>query len=170
MVIVKIRTGSGGWETATTQVCTTCGDEKPLREFSKSRGYKYDRTRKCNLCKRKYDYKYRKENKQQRTEYHRKWVKANPEKIKARNSRRRALKLNAAGDFTGNEFKELCEYYHSTCLCCGRDDVKLTADHIVPLSGGGSNDIDNIQPLCVSCNCSKGTKTIDYRKALVING
>jgi 5-methylcytosine-specific restriction endonuclease McrA len=48
-------------------------------------------------------------------------------------------------------------------LCCGRPDVKLTQDHVVPLARGGSNLIDNIQPLCASCNSSKGTQTIDYR-------
>ncbi len=39
----------------------------------------------------------------------------------------------------------------------------LTPDHIIPLSQKGPNTIDNIQPLCLNCNSSKGTKTIDYR-------
>ena len=52
--------------------------------------------------------------------------------------------------------------YGEYCLCCGsNDDIQL--DHIVPISKGGKNTLSNLQPLCKSCNVSKGTKTIDYR-------
>lgn len=44
------------------------------------------------------------------------------------------------------------------CQMCGRtveDGVKLHIDHIVPVSKGGSNDIDNLQVLCHKCNLAK---------------
>ena len=41
--------------------------------------------------------------------------------------------------------------------------IKLSVDHIVPLSLGGSNDISNIQPLCRACNSIKWAKIIDFR-------
>lgn len=34
----------------------------------------------------------------------------------------------------------------------------LTADHIVPLSKGGTNTWDNLQGLCLSCNSAKRDK------------
>lgn len=44
------------------------------------------------------------------------------------------------------------------CQMCGRtveDGVKLHIDHIVPVSKGGGNDIDNLQVLCHECNLAK---------------
>lgn len=77
---------------------------------------------------------------------------------------RRARRINAEGNFTLDEWKNLCDKYKNKCLCCGRDDVKLSPDHVVPLFLNGTNWISNIQPLCRSCNSKKGIKIIDYRK------
>lgn len=52
------------------------------------------------------------------------------------------------------------------CLCCGRTD-KLERDRIVPRMLDGNYAIDNIQPLCRSCNARKQTKIIDYRSPKV---
>jgi hypothetical protein len=45
------------------------------------------------------------------------------------------------------------------CAQCGRkpleDHVKLVVDHKVPLSWGGDNEPENLQPLCEECNSGK---------------
>lgn len=45
--------------------------------------------------------------------------------------------------------------YH--CINCGATK-NLSVDHIVPISKGGSDDLDNLQMLCRSCNSSKGAR------------
>lgn len=52
------------------------------------------------------------------------------------------------------------------CLACGTLPTKdnwLSIDHIVPLSRGGSYDMNNLQTLCRNCNTMKGNRIIDYR-------
>lgn len=50
--------------------------------------------------------------------------------------------------------------YH--CLRCGETEG-LTVDHVAPQSRGGSDDMENLQSLCRSCNAIKGTTETDYR-------
>ena len=52
--------------------------------------------------------------------------------------------------------------YGKKCLCCG-SEKNISLDHIVPIKKGGKNTLDNLQPLCKSCNSKKGVKVIDYR-------
>lgn len=94
--------------------------------------------------------------------YNEAWSAAHPEVKKASKHNRRAKERSATGKFTGAEFKALCDRYGNRCLKCGIGG-KMTADHVLPLAKGGTNHIDNIQPLCRKCNQEKHTKHIDYR-------
>lgn len=74
----------------------------------------------------------------------------------------RSYKNFEMGYITKEEFKEICIKYGSKCVSCGSQEI-LTLDHIRPLAYGGKNEINNIQPLCKSCNSKKGPLYKDYR-------
>jgi len=77
------------------------------------------------------------------------------------NYKRRAKNKEALGKITPAVVEHLYRLY-PRCLCCGTED-NLSIDHIIPLSKGGSNHLDNLQVLCRSCNSSKKTQVTDYR-------
>ena len=84
--------------------------------------------------------------------------------------RRRGL----GGNITQSEWLDMKEKAKFTCNVCGKEEpeIKLVADHIIPVvrweewvkSNNVSyrcGDKENIQPLCVSCNCKKSYKLPD---------
>lgn len=106
--------------------------------------------------------KYRAAHPERSRESARRWYRANPEKSHEKRNLYRARKLNSEGNYTYDEWQALCDFYGNVCLDCG-EQKPLTADHVIPITKGGSNYIGNIQPLCKPCNSRKGNKTIDYR-------
>lgn len=150
------------------RLCLMCKTEKEESFFSGTR-------KKCKSCRtKKWKLDHPEQVRQQSKEYYRKnkdkensrlkkWQIENKEKFNnaLRNSQYKR-RSKTIGSFSEEEWKQLCEKYNNMCLCCGRK-VNLTRDHVVPLSVGGLNVIENIQPLCRSCNSKKKAKTIDYR-------
>lgn len=114
--------------------------------------------------------RYREVNREKIAERHRRYSLSNPEKNREKQHRRRARKTGNGGDYTPYRWKKLCAFYDDRCVCCG-EQKPLTVDHVIPLSLGGTNSIDNIQPLCVNCNSRKGNRhATDYRKAFYRQG
>lgn len=76
------------------------------------------------------------------------------------NKHKRAMKV------TIDQWERLCADYGFMCIACGKTEpkIKLSIDHIVPLSKGGWHRLNNLQPLCTRCNSNKSTGTYDYRK------
>lgn len=74
-------------------------------------------------------------------------------------SKRRAMEK---GSYSAGEWLLLCSMADGKCLRCGKPKT-LTVDHVMPIIMGGSNYRHNLQPLCLSCNVSKGARFMDYR-------
>jgi len=73
-------------------------------------------------------------------------------------NRRRARVKGAVGSFTREEWRDLKLAHGGCCAYCGMKTKKLSVDHVVPLSKGGTNYISNIKPACRSCNSRKGNR------------
>jgi len=69
------------------------------------------------------------------------------------------------GTHTKEEWLKLAAKYDFRCCKCGGEVIGgiPTKDHIMPIRLGGSDSIENIQPLCRQCNLTKGNRYIDYR-------
>lgn len=159
-----------------TKWCPGCERELPKSKFNIDRRSKTGRQNHCKECRNAYYkknkdreidrvLKWQRENKDKHYEKQKRWGKRNIEKVReikrkaesARNQRKR----ENGGSFTKEEWKILCESVGKRCVSCGKKK-KLTVDHIIPISEGGSSDISNIQPLCRGCNEVKGTNTLNY--------
>jgi len=85
-----------------------------------------------------------------------------PEPVKAAHNRKRVKRRAAPGSHTIAEWRAIldkakgrCAGFNQKTHHVGRD--KLTRDHIVPLSRGGTDYAFNIQPMCHACNSQKRT-------------
>lgn len=107
---------------------------------------------------------WQRDNREKRIEQNRRWYYKDLDHSRAvhleKEHRRRAQKLGAEGSHTKEELALLLEKQGHRCAYCRANlrKVKKHADHIFPLSLGGSNSIDNIQWLCATCNLSKSAK------------
>jgi hypothetical protein len=114
----------------------------------------------CKFCSKKCRARWERLNKKEMTR--------NRDRIHLSN--RRSLKRLVNGSFTAKQWEELKQVYGNKCKDCLRKEpeISLTVDHKVPLSKWqewakvhnptyGGNDIENIQPLCKSCNSRKNS-------------
>lgn len=114
-------------------------------------------------CKQK-SAEYRSKNPEQVKAAVRNWRAANPDRVQEHNVKRlKRLKENG-GSFTPKEWKQKCEQFSGSCAYCGQRK-KLTVHHVVPVSKGGPNTIQNCVPACGSCNSKIGTKTVQPGEA-----
>jgi 5-methylcytosine-specific restriction endonuclease McrA len=98
----------------------------------------------------------------------RRWRQERPELGAAQKRRRRARLALTPGAHSEAEWRALKARFDYRCLRCGRrePEITLTRDHVIPIGlPGASDSIENIQPLCGSCNAWKGRQVIDFRAA-----
>lgn len=168
--------------------CRDCNEAKDTSLFYKNSTYKTGFSSRCKECTKRWAKEYRlsnieaakkrrkdaywrnradnirkavawnRDNKEKRIVIKNNWRSRNRELTNHLTKKYQARRKGAVGSHSLEEWLDLCRNSDNRCLCCGRKG-KLTKDHIIPLSRGGSDYINNIQPLCVSCNSSKGNRS-----------
>jgi 5-methylcytosine-specific restriction endonuclease McrA len=79
--------------------------------------------------------------------------------IRSNNHKRRARKKSSGGSYTPDQLIDQKKRQKNRCYWCGdKLGKEWHADHVFPLSRGGTNDISNIVIACPNCNLSKGAK------------
>lgn len=87
----------------------------------------------------------------------------NKEKRREAARRRQSRLKNHTPGIREQDWVALCHFFGNVCLGCGSCGP-LTLDHVIPVALGGADHITNAQPLCNTCNTSKGHHRItDYR-------
>ena len=76
--------------------------------------------------------------------------------------KRKRLIKGAIRDDYSLWIKSIRQSYTFACSYCGNtyEIEKLTMDHVIPLSKGGSDTKDNLVPACRSCNSKKYNRSI----------
>jgi 5-methylcytosine-specific restriction endonuclease McrA len=142
--------------------CTSVANKKwreGNREYNKERLAKWDRENRDKRVERLRVRSMTEEQRQRKNFLMRQWRKNNPERTREFDNSKRAKRRGAEGKFTNAEWKAIVNHFSGRCVYCG-DKGKMTVEHIVPLSRGGRNNIQNIVPACLNCNCSKNSKTV----------
>ena len=118
-----------------TKTCTGCGRDLQLEKFPRNKNGRLGRASRCKVCFQHY------------------------------NASRTTRIFGASGSHTVDQWLKIKEHYApgNQCPVCGKVG-KITLDHVVSLSQGGTNNADNLQPLCLSCNSKKSYhSTEDHR-------
>lgn len=149
--------------------CSKCQRQLPFDAFHIDKGHADGRASCCKQCRgewvaarradvARYNAEYYARNRERRIVEIHEYQQRHPEvKVKYRHSYR-ARKYQAGGSHTAADLVAIFEAQHGQCFYCDRQHLAACDghfDHIIPLSRGGSDGVENIVFACRPCNWSK---------------
>jgi hypothetical protein len=79
------------------------------------------------------------------------------------------LRKNISRTLRIQVWKKRCnDKINGECFCCS-EEISFTnfdCGHVIPVRDGGNNDIENLEPVCRSCNLHMGTMNMTFYKKL----
>lgn len=147
-------------------ICCICNILQPSENFHFDKSRKTGLSNKCKSCTIKAYSKYRSKNRAKILASTKLARIKDPIRFKSYDVRRRQLETNCIQNIKTWHWEFIKYLSDYKCLCCSTKESEenvLTVDHIIPLSKGGNDTYDNVQPLCKSCNSKKHTSIIDFR-------
>jgi hypothetical protein len=156
-----------------TKVCATCGETKPLDEFTRNAGRKDGRTPYCRPCWRARGRAAYAIDSDRHRERNRQYHRDNQEAVRGRraktaerrrevarvlNANKKAARLGVPGVLTVEGVAARFALWGGLCYLCGRVAVEI--DHVIALTTGGPNVHANIRPCCRSCNAGKADRRL----------
>lgn len=103
---------------------------------------------------------WREENREKTKAVKQVWLAANTLRTRVYTENRRARKSANGGTHTPEQIQEMHAKQRYRCAGCNVSIRKhYEVDHIIALTRGGTNDISNIQLLCMPCNRTKHNKS-----------
>lgn len=173
------------------KTCSRCQTEKPLESFHKRSARKSGYASHCKDCDSLRTKVWREDNPEKAAARFTRWKLANPERAVERvkewkqehpeetreQYRRKSRKRRAQIDATKEHYTEaqLFEAYGTSChICLTSIDLDaprstgvegwekgLHIDHLIPLSKGGNDTLDNVRPSHGQCNLRKASTIIE---------
>ena len=170
------------------RTCSTCGVGyfEPEKWFRKCRRNKDGFQSQCKSCEAHTKQAWYYANRERQASLTKAWRDANKEREAATKKAYRAKNRDRVNEYSlaryhrmgGDGYRRhLALILEMDGPCCGDNPIgglkgcgidlttlpreQINVDHILPVAKGGTNDLDNLQALCRSCNIAAGDKTVD---------
>lgn len=149
-----------------TWVCRACKRELPFTDehFPRQKGTRYGLVYLCRDCASKKSKRWAKDNPERHNQKNRETRKQKPQHYRAiariATQRYRARKRDVGGEYTIEDLQAQFTRQNGKCYWCNEDldPENYQADHVIPVSRGGSNGPENIVCACAWCNQSKSDR------------
>lgn len=140
--------------------CSNCKTIRTLSDFNKLSASGDGLASQCRYCTTEYC----KANKETYARLNKKWVRINRHKVRAKGSKRRAIKLRATpGWLTPRDLEHIAAIHYQAVSLENITGIKYHVDHCVPLQGANICGLHvpwNLSPITAADNSSKKNKLI----------